>query len=432
MSPRITATPATAGSSEPAPDVDALRGGELNTDTSSTLIPQAGSAGSKLEFHPLAQIFPLIEGAVFDELVADIKAHGVREPIWIYDGQILDGRNRYRASAIAGVDCPMREYQGNDPAAFVVSFNLKRRHLNESQRAMVAAKLANLQHGQRKDRVEGSIDLSTASVMVNVSEPSIKRARAVQREAVPELIAAVEQGHIAVSIAAKAAALPAENQREIAKRAIAGEANAARKVVKQKQREQKEKALGSKQIALPQKRYGVILADPEWKFETWSPLGLVNSSPDNHYPTSELDVIKARDVPSISADDSVLFLWATVPTKPQALEVMAAWGFAYKSQCIWVKDRAGTGYWFRNQHEILLVGTRGKIPAPALGTQWSSVIEAPVGEHSAKPEIFNELIEAYFPTLPKIELNRRGPARAGWDAWGNEAIAALAYDGDAR
>ena len=105
----------------------------------------------------------------------------------------------------------------------------------------------------------------------------------------------------------------------------------------------------------------------------------------------------------------------------QALEVMAAWGFEYVSQCAWIKSKTGTGYWFRNKHEILLVGTRGNVPAPAPGTQWPSAIEAPVGRHSEKPEKFLELIEAYFPTLPKIELNRRGPARAGWSSWGLEA-----------
>jgi N6-adenosine-specific RNA methylase IME4 len=165
----------------------------------------------------------------------------------------------------------------------------------------------------------------------------------------------------------------------------------------------------------------VILADPEWKFETWSELGQVNSSPENHYVTSSLDVIKARDVPSISADDCVLFLWGTVPMTPQALAVMAAWGFQYVTNFVWVKDKAGTGYWNRNEHETLFVGTKGKIMAPAPGTQWSSVIKAPVGKHSEKPEKSLKMIEAYYPSLPKIELNRIGPARDGWDAWGNEA-----------
>ena len=142
---------------------------------------------------------------------------------------------------------------------------------------------------------------------------------------------------------------------------------------------------------------------------------------DNHYPTMTLDEIKALDVPSIAADDCVLFLWATQPMLTQALEVMAAWGFTHVTQVIWDKDVDGHGYWFINRHEILLVGTRGKIPAPAPGTQWQSIIKAPVGKHSAKPEIFHQLIEEYFPNLPKIELFARGKARPGWDAWGAEA-----------
>ncbi len=72
----------------------------------------------------------------------------------------------------------------------------------------------------------------------------------------------------------------------------------------------------------------------------------------------------------------------------------------------------GTGYWFHNEHEVLLIGVKGKVPAPAPGTQWSSVIEAPVTGHSEKPEIFAEMIEEYFPTLPKMELFRRRAAAA--------------------
>jgi N6-adenosine-specific RNA methylase IME4 len=109
-----------------------------------------------------------------------------------------------------------------------------------------------------------------------------------------------------------------------------------------------------------------------------------------------------------------------VPMLPDALRVMEAWGFAYKSHCIWKKDRIGTGYWFRNMHELLLVGTKGNIPAPAMGTQLTSMLEAPVGAHSQKPDAVYAMIESYFPTLPKIELNARR-ARPGWESWGNEA-----------
>jgi len=192
-------------------------------------------------------------------------------------------------------------------------------------------------------------------------------------------------------------------------------------VDKKERRAAREAELAAKIVSLPQARFGVIVADPEWRFEPYSRDTGMDRAADNHYPTSATDAICHRDVASIAADDCVLFLWATVPMLPDALAVMAAWGFAYKSHAIWAKDRIGTGYWFRNRHEILLVGTRGSIPAPAMGTQSESVIDAPVGAHSTKPEIFLEMIEAYFPNLPKIELNRRGPPRDGWAAWGFEA-----------
>jgi N6-adenosine-specific RNA methylase IME4 len=192
-------------------------------------------------------------------------------------------------------------------------------------------------------------------------------------------------------------------------------------LLKQEKRAAKEFLLGAKQQALPQQKFGVVYADPEWRFEPWSRETGLDRAADNHYPTSATEVIASRDVASICADDCVLFLWATAPMLPQALLVMGTWGFDYRSQFVWVKDRIGTGYWTRNQHELLLIGVRGKPPAPAPGTRESSVIMAPVTEHSVKPEIVLEYIEGWYPTLPKIELNRRGPARKGWSAWGLEA-----------
>jgi N6-adenosine-specific RNA methylase IME4 len=189
---------------------------------------------------------------------------------------------------------------------------------------------------------------------------------------------------------------------------------------KQERRATRERELAGKILALPTTRFGLIVADPEWRFEPWSRATGMDRAADNHYPTSVTEVIAARDVASITADDCVLYLWATAPMLPQALMVMGAWGFDYRSQVIWSKDRTGTGYWFRNKHEILLVGVRGKIPAPAPGTQFESVITAPVGEHSRKPDAFLAMIERLYPSLPKIELNARR-AREGWHSWGWEA-----------
>jgi N6-adenosine-specific RNA methylase IME4 len=193
---------------------------------------------------------------------------------------------------------------------------------------------------------------------------------------------------------------------------------------KKERRADRERELGEKMPALPEKKYAVIVADPEWRFEPWSRQTGMDRAADNHYPTSCTDEIAARDVPSIAADNCVLFLWATAPMLAHALLVMAGWGFEYRSNFVWAKDRVGTGYCNRNKHEHILIGVKGEVPAPAPGEQWDSLIQAAVGEHSVKPKIFFRLVEACFPTLPKIELNCRGAARRGWDAWGNEATTA--------
>jgi N6-adenosine-specific RNA methylase IME4 len=191
-------------------------------------------------------------------------------------------------------------------------------------------------------------------------------------------------------------------------------------VDKKTRRHNRERVLGECLNALPDKKYGVIVADPEWRFEPWSRETGMDRAADNHYPTSCTEVIAARDVPSIAANDCALFLWATIPMLPHALLVMAAWGFDYRSHYCWGKDKQGTGYWNFEQHELLLIGARGKIPCPSPGTQKPSLQIAPRLKHSQKPDLFLAMIEGWYPTLPKIELNRRGAPRQGWDAWGNE------------
>lgn len=181
----------------------------------------------------------------------------------------------------------------------------------------------------------------------------------------------------------------------------------------------REAQLAARQKALPDRKYGVICADPEWRFETYGPGGMDRSA-DNHYPTSATAVIAARPVGDLAADDCVLFLWATVPMLPEALAVMAAWGFAYKSHWVWDKVSEGTGYWNRNKHELLLVGTRGGAIAPAPGTQRPSIMVERATAHSTKPEWAYAMIEEFYPNLAKIELNAR-VLRPGWDAWGYEA-----------
>ena len=150
---------------------------------------------------------------------------------------------------------------------------------------------------------------------------------------------------------------------------------------------------------------------------------------ENHYPTMTLEEICALPVSELATEHAVLYLWATAPKLAEALKVIEAWGFSYRTCGVWDKEVMGMGYHFRDQHELLLVAKRGDMPAPAFGNQFPSVYRERRTEHSRKPDFFYELIERAYPTLPKIELFARGAARPGWVVWGNQATTEAAEIG---
>jgi len=159
-------------------------------------------------------------------LSADIAANGLTEKIFLADGKIADGRNRYQACVAAGVEPEYREWDGKgDLTSIVISLNLHRRHLSESQRAVVAAKLANLERGRpgENPQICGFVSQSSAAELLSVSERSVSSAKKVMRDGVPELIEKVESGEISVSRAAELAEMPKHRQKfEIKKGRKAG------------------------------------------------------------------------------------------------------------------------------------------------------------------------------------------------------------------
>jgi hypothetical protein len=198
--------------------------------------PAPASRTSERAHHPLAELFPLMAEPDFAALKADISTHGLREPIWLWQGKILDGRNRHRACLELGIACPTREYRGQDPLGFILSMNLHRRHLNESQRAMVAAKMARLPQGVRADRAANLpvvITQADAAAQLHVSERSVRDAHKVRTEAQPEVIRAVEAGTMAVSAAAKLAEKPVDVQRTVVKELESGTAKTVTAALKQ-------------------------------------------------------------------------------------------------------------------------------------------------------------------------------------------------------
>ena len=377
-------------------------------------------------FHPLADMLPLVQGAEFDRLVADIAEQGLLNPITLYQGRILEGRNRERACDAAGVEPRYVEFEGKDPAAFVFSQNLARRHLGPSQRAMVAAGMADLKWGQRSDRAEGQICLSRASELLYVSERSVKSARVVLEHGIPEMQEAVRHGRLAVYDAEKAARLPSEAQTQFLEAAAAGKTFSAWQTNYGRRERAAELAAKTTGMPIGQKRWPIILADPPWHYEISAP-GREQSHPAQHYPVMSFGDICAQPVAEHAAESCLLFLWTTAPCLEQAFEVIRAWGFEYKSNVVWDKEIMGMGHWVRGQHELLLIASKGSPPLPPTESVPASVIRERRREHSQKPEAAYRIIEAMYPALPKIELFAR-QARPGWDVWGNEVGAETAPD----
>jgi ParB-like chromosome segregation protein Spo0J len=175
-----------------------------------TTPPTTTTTAPKYAFHSLSKMFPPMSDEEFKALVEDIRTNGLRQPITLYQGQILDGRHRYDAANAANRELTDKDFtefkgMGKDAALkFVISQNVNRRHLNESQRAIIAAQIANLEKGANQHTIEGgSIDLPTAAKMLNVGEASVKRAKKVLTKAAPEIVEQVRQGKIRVSAVGK-------------------------------------------------------------------------------------------------------------------------------------------------------------------------------------------------------------------------------------
>lgn len=170
-------------------------------------------------------------------------------------------------------------------------------------------------------------------------------------------------------------------------------------------------------------KFATILADPPWDVEQKGARGALQ-----HYDLMTLDRIKAMPVADLAADDAHLWLWVTNATLRDGYDVAEAWGFTVRSPLTWVKFRLGLGNYLRNSTEHLLFATRGRAPVQFRGQPtW---INAPVQDHSHKPEEQYALIERVSPG-PYLELfARRQPASAQpWSVWGNQVPSSVELPG---
>lgn len=373
-----------------------------------------------MKYHPLADVFPLIEGAEFDALVADVAKQGLLEAIVTLDGDILDGRNRYRACVAAGVEPHFEVFEGADPVAFVVSKNVARRHLDESQRALAAAKIATLQKGRPIENASiEAFSQNDAATLLNVSRSGVQRAREVLNEGTPELVKAVEAGRVSVSAAADVATLPKVEQTEIVAKGEREILEAAKRIRLQKAevRRAEIQAIAATQVHIPAGKFSTIVIDPPWPMEKIER----DVAPDQvafDYPTMSEDQLAAFPVADMAADDCHLFCWTTHKFLPMSLRLLDAWGFRYVLTMVWHKPGGFQPFGLPQYNCEFAIYARRGTPTFADTKAFNVCFQAPRREHSRKPDEFYDLIHRVT-TGPRIDVFSR-EARDGFDGYGNE------------
>ncbi len=350
--------------------------------------------------HPNYADVPRMRPDEWQEFYTDVAMSGIRVPIEVLaDGTIVDGHSRFAAAQELGlahvtiVDAPLN---GDDPYMYMIKAAVLRRHLSDDQRSVMAARWAKDNryselHAVVQQSGERSPTRAKASNDFKVSRRKVTTAAAVQSSA-PDLADKVHAGDMRLSDAKR------EAERRERERVMAAEAPLP--------------------AVAASGRFGVLYVDPPWRYEH----NMTDSRAiENQYPTMSLEELGALDINSVAEPASVLFMWATSPKLAEAIWLLAQWGYEYRTNIVWVKDKIGMGYYARQQHELLLIARRGSFPIPAPENRPPSVLNAPRGEHSAKPREMYDLIDAMYPMQEKVELFARGLDRPGWLGWGNEA-----------
>jgi len=377
------------------------------------------------EYHELANLFPLMDESQYSDLVADIKENGLIESIILYEGKILDGRNRYNACNDAVVEPNFVEYEGEDALSYVISLNLNRRHLNESQRAMIGARLANMKHGGDRKNQESnwSFDVSNkdASEKLNVGLGSIKRAKQVQKEGIEDLQKSVEAGKVSVSAASDIATLDKAEQEVVVAKGEDEILKMAKEIRAKKSEVRKSERIADiikqtediKNLDINfDKSYSCIVIDPPWGYGTeYDPNGRRAANP---YPEMTLEQIKDIKLPA--TNDCVLWLWTTHKFMRHSFDIIDTWGFRDVSILTWKKDRIGLGSWLRSQSEFCIMCVKGS-PVVNLSNQ-STIIEGKLREHSRKPDAFYSMVDSLCVGTKLDYFSRE--QRNDWDTFGND------------
>jgi N6-adenosine-specific RNA methylase IME4 len=382
-----------------------------------------------MEFHPIAKLFPMMPDDERLALAEDIATHGQREPVYLFEGKVLDGRNRVLACEQAGVQVKSKEFKGSrsDAIAFVWSENLHRRHLTSSQAAMALAERKKMDPDFMRAVVEPLKE--EAKERQRDGGKSAGRGRPKQvRKKVSEAIRPREKvakihGTNATTVAECEKIISEHPEHVEAIKSGAKSVTQVKREIKESARDEKRKTNAAKaktaeKLSDVVGKFATIVVDPPWD---WGDEGDVNQlgRAKADFATMPFSDLMALPVEGRADDDCHLYLWITNRSLPKGFALIEKWGFRYVTCLTWCKPSFGMGNYFRGSTEHVLFAVRGSqaLKRKNVGTwhEWPR----PAKKHSAKPPEFLELVESCSPG-PYLELFARSK-RDGWTSWGADA-----------
>lgn len=362
------------------------------------------------EYHEVANIFPMMSADEFSALVEDIRANGQRQPIYLHDGKIIDGRNRYRACQQLGIEPDTRVWDGvGSLVSFVVSLNLQRRHLTSSQKATVAMDVLPMLEAEAKERqgarndIHQLIDecsnepreripqaLEQAAQMVGTNRQYVSDAKKLRDEA-PELLERVRSGELTIP--------------------------QAKTEMKRAEVKQRLEDIVVREVEAPTGLFDVIVIDPPWAMEKIE-RDVAPNQVGFDYPTMSEQELSALNIP---ADEHChMWLWTTHKFLPMALRLLEAWKFKYVCTFVWHKPGGFQPFGLPQYNCEFAIYARKGTPQFIDTKALNVCFEAPRGAHSEKPDAFYDVIRRVTGGRRLDMFNRR--AIDGFSTWGNEAV----------
>lgn len=368
----------------------------------------------------LASLIPPLSSKEKEALKVSIREEGVRDRIAVAeDGTVLDGHHRF---AIAGKEAPTRTVKGLTAAerkAYVYQANFLRRNLSSDQRRELLKSMKAIAFELRAEDTRKNTQARVAKALGVAREtvrnwfgPNGQKAKGAKPPKPDARITVTSGGREQIARRRKKGEKIEQVAADYGIHPRTVDKIAKAEKVKKERESRVFKYVATKKIP----PCGVVLADPPWRYEYSS---TESRKVENQYPTmtaGELHAM-AADVHKKCMADVTAYVWATAPKLEEALALLAAWGFSYRTCAVWNKETIGMGYYFRQQTELLLVGVRGRPTVPAAKDRVSSLFEEPRRKHSQKPECVYAWIEQTYKSVPKLELFQRTP-RKGWYSWG--------------